>query len=65
MQSVDHVSECPIGYYHYNCSEKCSPPTYGEECQLICHCPYDECHFVFGCLQNVGTETAHQKQSAI
>lgn len=57
--------ECPIGYYRDNCSEKCNPPTYGEECQYICGCPNDECHFVFGCFQHVVTVTANRNLSEL
>lgn len=32
-----------------HCSRKCSPPTFGEDCQSVCQCPNVECHFVSGC----------------
>lgn len=51
--------ECPIGLYSDNCSEKCSPPNYGEDCQSICQCPDVDCNFVYGCLQETGTLTKH------
>lgn len=46
-----------MGYHRSNCSETCIAPTYGEDCQLICECPDDECNFITGCSQNVGTVT--------
>lgn len=59
---------CPLGYYLNNCSTKCSPPNYGEECQSVCQCPDVYCHFASGCPQHVITftgltrgEKAHQE----
>lgn len=46
-----NILECPLGYYGKECSEKCFPPTYGEDCQSLCNCPLKECHFVNGCVQ--------------
>lgn len=55
--------ECPIGLFSDNCSEKCSPPNYGEDCQSICQCPDIDCHFVTGCLQDTKTLTTHWQLS--
>lgn len=41
--------KCPIGYFSDNCSRKCNPPTYGEDCQYLCECSNDVCHFALGC----------------
>lgn len=54
-------SECPIGYHRNNCSEKCSYPVYGEDCQYICDCNKNDCHFVTGCFNYVTTVTDHQQ----
>lgn len=54
-----------IGYYRNNCSEKCSPPNYGEDCQSVCQCPDIDCHFVTGCFQNTGTLTYHWQLSIV
>lgn len=56
-----YVLECPIGFYRNSCSEKCIPPTYGEDCQAVCKCPLEECNFVTGCFQNLGTVTNYQQ----
>lgn len=55
--------ECPIGLFSDNCSEKCSAPNYGEDCQSICQCPDIDCHFVTGCLQDTKTLTTHWQLS--
>lgn len=54
-----------IGYYRDNCSEKCSPPNYGEDCQSVCQCPDIDCQFVTGCFQNTGTLTYHWQLSIV
>lgn len=53
--------ECPIGYHRNNCSEKCGYPVYGEDCQYICDCDRNDCHFVTGCFNYVTTVTDHQQ----
>lgn len=53
--------ECPIGYHRYNCSEICSYPVYGEDCQYICDCNKNDCHFVTGCSHYVTIVTNHQQ----
>lgn len=53
--------ECPIGYHRLNCSEICSYPVYGEDCQYICDCNKNDCHFVTGCSHYVTTVTEHQQ----
>lgn len=55
--------ECPIGYHLKDCLEKCNTPTYGEECQFICDCPYYDCHFAHGCLQEVESFTHKRPKS--
>lgn len=42
-----HFIDCPVGYFGKNCSEKCSPPGYGELCSQTCDCV--SCHHIFGC----------------
>nr|XP_022335710.1 angiopoietin-1 receptor-like isoform X4 [Crassostrea virginica] len=53
---------CPAGYLGVNCSARCSPPSYGKDCQLWCSCrPSEICHWLQGCVatQTEGT-TASQ-----
>lgn len=54
VYGVSIFLECPIGYHRKNCSEKCSYPTYGADCQTVCNCHSDDCHFVSGCYQYGG-----------
>lgn len=44
---------CPVGYFGYGCSNKCSKPSYGLVCSQECDC--EECHHIFGCI--LTTET--------
>lgn len=39
----------------------CSYPVYGEDCQYICGCNENDCHFVTGCFHYVTTVTEHQQ----
>lgn len=41
--------DCPLGYFGYNCSQKCSPPQYGKFCTQICEQGCRECHYREGC----------------
>lgn len=41
--------DCPLGYFGYNCSQKCSPPQYGNFCTQICEQGCRECHYREGC----------------
>lgn len=45
---------CPIGYHSINCSEICSFPSFGEDCQDICKCDIGLCDFRFGCTKYNG-----------
>lgn len=45
---------CPIGYHSINCSEICSFPSFGEDCQSICKCDIELCDFRFGCTKYNG-----------
>lgn len=45
--------ECSIGYFGKDCAKKCTYPVYGEDCQSICDCSKDSCHYSQGCLWNV------------
>lgn len=58
-----YVLECPIGYFLKNCSRECSPPNYGENCQSICTCPDEDCHFATGCLQHMDTVAGYRLSS--
>lgn len=63
LNNLKHFIECPIGFHSNDCSKKCIPPTYGEDCQSICSCPKYDCHFARGCLQDVETVTDDQQLS--
>lgn len=39
--------DCPIGYFGDNCSDICTPPSFGLFCAQKCSCL--ECHHIFGC----------------
>uniref|UniRef100_A0A8W8LXB8 Reverse transcriptase domain-containing protein n=1 Tax=Magallana gigas TaxID=29159 RepID=A0A8W8LXB8_MAGGI len=39
---------CPAGYTGVNCSQKCTPPSYGFFCSKTCYCSY--CHHEVGCM---------------
>lgn len=52
---MDYTLECDIGYIGSDCSQKCIHPTYGEDCQYICHCLETDCHYSYGCLHKTGT----------
>ncbi|XP_078341586.1 uncharacterized protein LOC144627738 isoform X2 [Crassostrea virginica] len=45
----DVCTECPAGYYRFNCSSPCPPTTYGSNCAEQCSCSSASCHHVFGC----------------
>lgn len=63
-QTTGQCQRCPLGYFLNNCSKKCSPPNYGEECQYVCRCPYQDCHFATGCPQRLETFTVYQHLSS-
>lgn len=48
------LTDCPIGYHSINCSEICSFPSFGEDCQDICKCDIGLCDFRFGCTKYNG-----------
>lgn len=58
--STGLCQKCPLGYYRFNCSEKCIYPTYGEDCQYECKCSKDKCNFVTGCFKRRETTTDNQ-----
>lgn len=62
-QTSGQCQKCPIGYYLKNCSKECSPPSYGENCQSICTCPNEDCHFATGCLQHMDTVASYRLSS--
>lgn len=47
-------TDCPIGYHSINCSEICSFPSFGDDCQSICKCDIGLCDFRFGCTKYNG-----------
>lgn len=47
--------ECPIGHFGRNCSNKCSPPNFGNLCGQECPSYCKTCHYIFGC--TITTET--------
>lgn len=44
---------CNVGFFGQDCRERCPAPTYGVDCQFICNCSNDNCHFAFGCKRSV------------
>ena len=62
-----YYSECPKGFSG-DCSQKCIPPAYGEDCQFLCNCIDGYfCHFADGCsqLDRTKTEILHTSISPI
>lgn len=49
--------ECLIGYFGKDCAKICFYPTYGEDCQSMCDCSKDDCHYSWGCFSNAETLT--------
>lgn len=48
---------CNVGFFGQDCREQCPAPTFGIDCQFMCNCSNDDCHFAFGCKRSVsGTE---------
>nr|XP_022293313.1 multiple epidermal growth factor-like domains protein 10 isoform X1 [Crassostrea virginica] len=48
-QMQNKCTSCMDGFIGRNCNIQCSPPSYGQECQLECKCQPSDCHHVFGC----------------
>lgn len=44
----------PVGYFGVNCSDKCTPPTYGLYCSYVCECL--ACDHAFGCILNTESQ---------
>lgn len=40
---------CAVGFKGHDCGIKCTFPTYGQDCQMICSCSQKDCDFVYGC----------------
>nr|XP_022292870.1 uncharacterized protein LOC111103720 [Crassostrea virginica] len=47
--------KCSLGYHEINCSEICSYPSYGEDCQGKCNCLLSLCDYRYGCRDNNDT----------
>lgn len=60
-----YVLECPLGYHLINCSEKCSAPYYGDNCQSVCQCSNVYCQFDTGCSQDVNSYKGYQPQGIL
>nr|XP_022292330.1 multiple epidermal growth factor-like domains protein 6 [Crassostrea virginica] len=41
--------KCSSGFFGANCTQTCRFPSFGDSCQMECHCNEKLCHFVFGC----------------
>ena len=48
------VTDCPLGYHDFNCSEICIFPSYGEDCQNTCECNSSVCDYRYGCREPIG-----------
>lgn len=44
---------CAVGFKGNNCGTKCTFPTYGQDCQMICSCGKKDCDFVTGCRRSL------------
>lgn len=44
---------CAVGFKGHNCGTKCTYPTYGQDCQMICFCSIKDCDFVSGCRRSL------------
>lgn len=56
MYAIDSILKfevCPAGYFGFNCSSECNPPSYGLGCVERCDC--DPCHHVYGCNLTLST----------
>lgn len=53
-QDISYITDCPIGYHNINCSELCSFPSFGYDCQGTCQCNLSLCDHRFGCFENIG-----------
>lgn len=51
--SILKFEVCPAGYFGFNCSSECNPPSYGLGCVERCDC--DPCHHVYGCNLTLST----------
>nr|XP_022291695.1 uncharacterized protein LOC111103008 [Crassostrea virginica] len=47
------TAECVQGYHGSDCSLPCRYPSYGEYCQLQCHCKMEHCNHISGCSNSV------------
>uniref|UniRef100_A0A8W8LTU3 TNFR-Cys domain-containing protein n=1 Tax=Magallana gigas TaxID=29159 RepID=A0A8W8LTU3_MAGGI len=48
------IVDCPVGYFGVNCSDKCTPPSYGVHCSQVCEC--SPCDHAFGCILNTESQ---------
>lgn len=46
------LSECLIGYEGMDCSEGCTFPSYGKDCQSTCNCDLNFCNYRIGCIND-------------
>lgn len=44
---------CAVGFKGNNCDAKCTFPTYGQDCQMVCPCSEKDCDFVNGCSRSL------------
>lgn len=52
----NNCTDCPVGYFGESCTDKCTPPSYGELCSDVCDCTL--CHHIFGCNETGETTDA-------
>lgn len=63
MNFITLFKGCAIGYQGNDCTNKCVYPTYGEDCQSICQCSDDDCHFSSGCVLKTDIVTEAEQLS--
>lgn len=44
---------CAVGFKGHDCGIKCTFPTYGQDCQMICFCSKKDCDFVTECRRSL------------
>lgn len=42
---------CEDGFFGTNCALECRYPTFGNQCQSVCTCDFQNCDHVNGCIR--------------